>query len=73
MGERARGEEMKQAHTATFRGKRVYVRLRSGERFVDKFLDRTDRAVQFEQKGWINKGEIKAFSLKLAKGGRRWG
>ena len=54
---------MKLPHTAAPYRKRVYVKLRDGTRFVDRFLDRTDRQVQFEQHGWIDKRNIASFAI----------
>lgn len=54
---------MKTPHTAINRGKRVRVALKSGEVFVDKFINRTrGKWVEFEKHGRIRAGEISAFS-----------
>lgn len=50
-------------HTATYRGKRVLVRLKSGERFVDHFHDRTKKMVFFKSGRRVLRGDIKSFSI----------
>lgn len=54
---------MKTPHTSTWKGKRVYVRLKSGREFVDKFMEKTGNYVIFKEQGKINRGEIAAFSI----------
>jgi hypothetical protein len=49
-------------HTATNRGKRVRIKKRDGTVFVDKFLDRTDSAVQLQDHGWVSKSDIQSMS-----------
>lgn len=49
-------------HTATFKGKRVFVRLIDGTSFVDRFEDRTKRFVMFRERGKVSKAVIKSFS-----------
>ena len=53
---------MRQPHTSTFKGKRVYVRLKNGERFVDKFKDKKGKFVIFETRT-ERKEDIKAFAI----------
>lgn len=53
---------MKTPHTSTYKGKRVYVRLKNGERFVDKFKDKHGKKVIFETREELS-GDIKAFSI----------
>lgn len=53
---------MRTPHTAVKKGKRVMVKLKSGERFVDKFLDRKGHYVIFENHKVV-KGNIKSFSI----------
>lgn len=54
---------MKTPHTATFRGKRVRVVLKTGETFIDRFITRTPgKWVEFQQHGRVRSGDIKAFS-----------
>lgn len=55
---------MKTPHTGTYRGKKVYVRLKSGESFIDAFHDRTQKWVYFRNKGKVRRSEIKAFAIK---------
>lgn len=50
-------------HTACYRGKRVRVKLRDGEVFVDKFHDRTDKFVTFQSGRRVSKGDIVSFSF----------
>lgn len=53
---------MKTPHTSTYKGKRVYVRLKSGERFIAKFMGRKGRFVIFDTRV-EPAGEIKAFAI----------
>jgi len=54
---------VKTPHTAISRGKRVRVELKSGEVFVDRFLNRTrGKICEFEERGRVAAGDIKAFS-----------
>ena len=53
---------MKTPHTAVKKGKRVKVVLKSGEEFVDKFVDRKSRYVTFENRK-VLKGDIKSFAI----------
>lgn len=53
---------MKTPHTSTYKGKRVYVRLKSGERITGKFEDKNGHFL------WIDKrkipiAEVKAFAI----------
>lgn len=57
---------MKTPHTSTYKGKRVYVRLKNGERFVAKFMGRHGKEVVFDTRTEIA-GNIKAFSIYRAK------
>lgn len=52
----------KKPHTATYRGKRVYIKLVDGTTFFDRFMDRTDRWVVLKEHGKILMSDIKAFS-----------
>lgn len=58
-------------HTSTIRGKRVRVKLRSGEVFIDRFLERTKSYVFFEKRGKITKGDIISFSNYIVQPQRR--
>jgi len=53
---------MRTPHTAVKKGKRVKVVLKSGEEFVDKFIDRKSRYVTFETRK-VLKGDIKSFGI----------
>ncbi len=53
----------RQPHTACYRGKRVRVKLKSGEVFVDKFHDRTKSFVVFQSGREVKKGDIVSFSF----------
>jgi hypothetical protein len=61
-------------HTATFRGRTVFVILKTGERFTDKFIDRTrNRTVVFEARGRMPAGDIRSMSdRKLLQEVSRW-
>lgn len=52
---------MKTPHTAAHAGKRVRLKLKSGERIDDRFVTRTDHWVVLENYGRIMKRDIKAF------------
>jgi hypothetical protein len=54
---------MRTPHTATNKGKRVYVQLKDGSEFVDKFLDRKGNYCFFEQQGKIRRRDIKVFTI----------
>ena len=58
-------------HTSTIRGKKVRVKLRSGEVFIDKFLERTKSYVFFEGRGKVMKGDIVSFSNYIVQPPRR--
>ena len=53
---------MRTPHTAVKKGKRVKVVLKSGEEFIDKFVDRKSRYVTFENRK-VLKGDIKSFAI----------
>lgn len=50
-------------HTSCYRGKRVRVKLRSGEVFLDRFKERTDKHVIFYGAGKIRKADIETFGI----------
>jgi len=54
---------MSLGHTGCPRGKRVRVKLRSGETIVDRFHERTDRDVFLERRGRIPKRKIRSFTI----------
>lgn len=56
----------KQPHTACYRGKRVRVKLKSGEVFLDRFHDRTKSVVFFQSGRKVLKGDIVSFSFYKA-------
>lgn len=53
---------MKTPHTSTYRGKRVYVRMKTGERFVAKFIERKGRFIVFDSR-MVDSGDVKAFAI----------
>ena len=53
---------MKTPHTSTYKGKRVYVRLRSGERFVGKFIDKNGHFIWIDTRK-IPIADVKAFAI----------
>ena len=57
-------------HTGVMRGKRVYVKTKSGARIVDKFMGRTDKAITLKQHGKIRKRDIQSFSIYRADTGK---
>ena len=50
-------------HSSTYKGKRVYIVLKNGEKFVDKFVDKKSGYVFTEQKGKIRKADIKTMTI----------
>jgi hypothetical protein len=50
-------------HTSTYKGKRVYVVLKTGEKFVDKFVDKKSGYVVLAEKGKIRKASIKTMTI----------
>ena len=59
---------MRTPHTATNKGKRVYVQLKDGTEFVDKFLDRKGNHCFFEEHGKIRRRDIKVFTIYRNRG-----
>ena len=50
-------------HTSCYRGKKVFIRLRNGESFEDRFLERTCKHVILYGRGKIRKSDIDSFSI----------
>lgn len=50
-------------HTGTYRGKKVLVRLHTGERFIDYFHERNKKMVFFKSGRKELRRDIKAFSI----------
>lgn len=50
-------------HNGTTKGKRVFVKLKDGTIFVDKFVDSTSTRLHFEEEGWIKKSNVITFSI----------
>lgn len=50
-------------HTSCRRGKRVYVVLKDGTKFVDKFLDHHGPHVEFAERR-VRAGDIRVFSMR---------
>jgi hypothetical protein len=54
---------MRLPHTATYRGRRVFVILKDGRRIVDRFVERTaNKYVILQNAGRIHVSDIRAFS-----------
>ena len=53
---------MKTPHMSTFKGKRVYIRLKSGERLVGKFQDKNAHFMWIDERK-ILIAEVKAFAI----------
>ncbi|MBN1320528.1 MAG: hypothetical protein JXA87_06785 [Thermoleophilia bacterium] len=51
----------KMPHTACHPGKRVRVKLHSGEVIFDRFVTRTDRYIVLEERGKVMKRDIDSF------------
>jgi hypothetical protein len=54
---------MRTPHNSTNKGKRVYVQLKDGTEFVDKFLDKKGHYCFFEQQGKVRRRDIKVFTI----------
>ena len=50
-------------HTTFAVGKRVYVKLKSGEQFIDRFLKKSARAVFLEQHGKVLNADISSVTI----------
>lgn len=53
----------KATHTHFRTGKRVYVRMRSGEAFIDNFVERWSASVEFKHRGRISISEIVSITI----------
>jgi hypothetical protein len=54
---------MRTPHTACRRGKRIRVVLITGEKFIDRFWERSGRYVYFKKHPRVLQGDIKAFTI----------
>ena len=50
-------------HSSTYKGKRVYIVLKNGTSFVDKFMDSKSDYVHTKEKGKIRKSEIRTMTI----------
>lgn len=50
-------------HSGTYKGKRVRIKLKNGDVFVDKFLDSKSGYCIFEEHGRVAKKDISNFSI----------
>lgn len=50
-------------HSSTYKGKRVRIKLKNGDVFVDKFVDSKGRYIFFEERGKVAKKDIANFSI----------
>lgn len=50
-------------HSSTNKGKRVRIKLKNGDVFVDKFVTTGSGWIEFEERGRVQKKEIKNFSI----------
>ena len=50
-------------HTTAHLGKRVFIILKTGERFVDKLVEMKSKYYEFEERGRIYHYEIRSFSI----------
>jgi len=53
----------KATHTGFTRGKKIFVKLRNGEKFIDKFLENTSRTMIFYNMGEINNRDISSATI----------
>jgi hypothetical protein len=51
------------AHTSTFKGKRVLVKLKDRTKIVDKFIDSTSRYIILDKAGRVEKETVKAMTI----------
>lgn len=58
---------MRTPHTSTFKGKTVFIRLKNGDSFEDKFKDKKQKFVILEKAGKVPIIEIKSFSIRKLK------
>lgn len=64
----------KLCHTGAHRGKKVFIILKDGTQFIDRFIDRDDRHVYVQERGRIKKSDIKSFSARpVPRGGPEHG
>ena len=54
-------------HSSTYKGKRVRIKLKNGDSFVDKFVDTKSGVVYFEERGKVLKKDIKNFKIYKGK------
>lgn len=50
-------------HTSTYKGKRVFIRLKDGTKFDDVFLDRTSRCVVLKERGRVEVELLKTMTI----------
>ena len=50
-------------HTSTYKWKRVFVVLKNGDKFVDRFMDKKSGYVFFQEQGKIAKSQIKTMTI----------
>ena len=50
-------------HSSTNKGKRVFIKMKDGTSFVDKFMDTGSGWIEFEERGRVQKKDIKNFSI----------
>lgn len=53
---------MKMPHTSTYKGKRVYIRLKTGERIIGKFEGKDAHFMRIGERK-IRIAEVKAFAI----------
>lgn len=58
---------MRTPHTCTFKGKTVFVKLKNGDQFEDKFKDKKAKFVITERVGKTPIINIKSFSIRKLK------
>lgn len=58
---------MKTPHTSTYKGKTVFIRLKDGTSFEDKFKDKKQKFVFLEKAGKVPIVDIKSFSIRKLK------
>ncbi|MFA5880236.1 MAG: hypothetical protein WC860_08745 [Candidatus Margulisiibacteriota bacterium] len=50
-------------HSSTYKGKRVYIVLKDGASFVDKFVDTKSGYVYTQEKGKLRKADIRTMTI----------
>ena len=50
-------------HSGTYKNKKVYVVMKNGQEFVDRFIDSKSNYIFLDQKGKLNKKSIRTLTI----------